>query len=44
MARWAGTGANACDVEFLIAGPERHVVIVQARPYTVVYGRGQTWQ
>lgn len=31
----------AADVEFLIAGPDRHVVILQARPFVVVYGAGQ---
>jgi hypothetical protein len=38
--KWRGP-ANAVDVEFLIAGEDRHVVILQARPYTVVYGPGQ---
>lgn len=38
--RWKGP-ANAVDVEFLIAGEDRHVVVLQARPYTVVYGPGQ---
>ena len=33
--------ANAVDVEFLIAGEDRHVVILQARPYRVVYAKGQ---
>jgi Ser/Thr protein kinase RdoA (MazF antagonist) len=33
--------ANAVDVEFLIAGEDRHVVILQARPYRVVYTKGQ---
>ena len=33
--------ANAVDVEFLIAGEDRHVVILQARPYTVTYTPGQ---
>jgi hypothetical protein len=28
---------NAVDVEFLLAGPSREVVIVQARPYTLVW-------
>ncbi|MBX3269134.1 MAG: hypothetical protein KF729_02665 [Sandaracinaceae bacterium] len=31
----------AADVEFLVAGPDRAVVIVQARPFVVVYGPGQ---
>lgn len=35
--------SNAVDVEFLIAGEDRHVVILQARPYTVVYGAGREW-
>jgi phosphoenolpyruvate synthase/pyruvate phosphate dikinase len=38
--KWRGP-ANAVDVEFLIAGEDRHVVILQARPYTVTYGPGQ---
>jgi len=33
--------ANAVDVEFLFAGDDRHVVILQARPYRVVYSKGQ---
>jgi len=33
--------ANAVDVEFLFAGSDRHVVILQARPYRVVYSKGQ---
>ena len=33
--------ANAVDVEFLIAGADRHVVVLQARPYHVVYSKGQ---
>jgi hypothetical protein len=37
---WSGR-ANAVDVEFLIAGEDRHVVILQARPYRVVYAKGQ---
>jgi hypothetical protein len=40
LPRWGG-GANAVDVEFLIAGEDRHVVILQARPFTVTYGEGQ---
>lgn len=39
-ARWRGP-ANAVDVEFLIAGEDRHVVIVQARPFTVKYEGGR---
>ena len=38
--RW-GNGTNAADVEFLLAGDDAHVVILQARPYTVKYGPGQ---
>jgi len=38
--RW-GRGVNAVDVEFLLAGDDAHVVILQARPYTVKYGPGQ---
>lgn len=33
--------ANAVDVEFLIVGADRHVVVLQARPYRVVYSKGQ---
>lgn len=40
MKRWSRR-ANAVDVEFLLAGPDRHVVVLQARPYRVVYTRGQ---
>lgn len=40
--RWSGA-SNAVDVEFLIAGEDRHVVILQARPYTVTYTAGRTW-
>ncbi len=36
--RWPGP-ANAVDVEFLMAGEDSHVVILQARPYTVSYKR-----
>lgn len=32
--RWRGS-ANAVDVELLITDPERQIVILQARPYTV---------
>lgn len=39
--RWGGGGDLAVDVEFLIANG--HVVIVQARPFHVVYGPGQRW-
>lgn len=34
-------GTIAAEVEFLVAGPDHHVVILQARPYTVVYQEGQ---
>ena len=40
MRQW-GTRANAVDVEFLIAGADRHVVVLQARPYRVRYSQGQ---
>jgi hypothetical protein len=40
MGRWRRQ-ANAVDVEFLIAGADRHVVVLQARPYRVVYSKGQ---
>jgi hypothetical protein len=33
--------ANAVDVEFLVAGLDRHVVVLQARPYRVRYAAGQ---
>lgn len=35
------TAQIAAEVEFLIAGPDRHVVILQARPFAVVYAPGQ---
>lgn len=31
----------AVDVELLIAGPDRDVVVLQARPFQVVYADGQ---
>lgn len=40
---WPGSDANACDVEFLVAGADRHVVILQVRPFTVRYDEGQRW-
>ncbi|MGE0784205.1 MAG: PEP/pyruvate-binding domain-containing protein [Sandaracinaceae bacterium] len=48
-ALWAAHGnvntvpnaVTAAEVEFLIAGPDRHVVVLQARPFAVVYGEGQ---
>ena len=42
LARWPGE-PNACDVEFLVAGAERRIVILQVRPYTVRWGPGQEW-
>jgi hypothetical protein len=41
MKRWSQR-ANAVDVEFLVAGDDRHIVVLQARPYRVVYSRGTT--
>ncbi|HJL16779.1 MAG TPA: PEP/pyruvate-binding domain-containing protein [Sandaracinaceae bacterium LLY-WYZ-13_1] len=43
LPHWAHR-ANAVDVEFLIAGPDRHVVVLQARPFQVAYAEGQRWQ
>jgi len=43
MKRWSQR-ANAVDVEFLVAGDDRHIVVLQARPYRVVYSRGQRLQ
>lgn len=40
MRAWSGR-ANAVDVEFLVAGDDRHVVVLQARPYRVAYAKGQ---
>lgn len=34
-------GTIAAEVEFLVAGDDHHIVILQARPYTVVYQEGQ---
>lgn len=31
----------AAEIEFLIAGPDRDVVLLQVRPFAVVYGEGQ---
>jgi hypothetical protein len=31
------------DIEFLLAGEDRHVVILQARPYSVAYDGGRAW-
>ncbi|MCC6874625.1 MAG: hypothetical protein IT378_10000, partial [Sandaracinaceae bacterium] len=36
-----GPRANAADVEFLVAGPDRHVIILQARPFTVAWNDAQ---
>jgi hypothetical protein len=41
--RWTGE-PNAVDVEFLVAGEDRHIVVLQARPYTVRWGEGQRWE
>jgi hypothetical protein len=35
-------GSNAVDVEFLVAGPERRPVLVQARPFRVVWQGRET--
>lgn len=37
---------RAMDVEYLVAGPSRRLVVVQARPFTVRYtqGREYTWR
>ncbi len=35
--------STAVDVEFLVAGPDRRIVLLQARPYHLVYGPGQGW-
>jgi phosphoenolpyruvate synthase/pyruvate phosphate dikinase len=37
------TDGRAMDVEFILAGPTRRLVIVQARPYTVHWTEGQGW-
>lgn len=37
---WSGR-ANSVDVEFLVAGADRRVVILQARPFCVRYTEGQ---
>jgi len=34
---------QAMDVEFLVAGADRHVVVVQARPYRMVFDEGRGW-
>lgn len=36
LPRWGGK-VNAVDIEFLLAGEDRHLVILQARPYVVKY-------
>jgi hypothetical protein len=38
-----GMTGRAVDVEFLIAGPARDVVIVQARPYQVEWTKERRW-
>lgn len=38
-----GMSGRAVDVEFLLAGPARSVVIVQARPYTVEWTKERRW-
>lgn len=38
--RWGGK-VNAVDIEFLLAGDDRHLVILQARPYVVKYAAGE---
>lgn len=38
-----GMTGKAVDVEFLIAGPRRDVVIVQARPYEVTWVKERRW-
>jgi rifampicin phosphotransferase len=40
MRQWSGD-SNAVDVEFLLTGTDRQVVILQARPYQVRYAEGQ---
>lgn len=45
-ARWQQRGmvldsSDALDVEYLIAGPDRHVVILQARPFEIRYDASQ---
>ncbi len=43
MKRWSRR-ANAVDVEFLLAGADRHIVVLQARPYRVTYSAGQRFR
>lgn len=38
-----GMSGRAVDVEFLIAGPSREVVVVQARPFTMQWPRDRRW-
>ncbi|MCU0654321.1 MAG: PEP/pyruvate-binding domain-containing protein [Polyangiaceae bacterium] len=40
---WQGMSGQAADVEFLLAGPRREVVIVQARPYHVEWTKERRW-
>lgn len=37
MPHWQAGDANAVDVEFLLAGPDRDVIVLQARPFRVLY-------
>jgi hypothetical protein len=39
----AGTSGKAVDVEDLVVGPKRRIVIVQARPYTVTWSGDCRW-
>lgn len=38
-----GMSGRAVDVEFLLAGPSRQVVVVQARPFEVVWTKDRRW-
>jgi hypothetical protein len=38
-----GQTGQAMDVEYLFAGADRHVVTVQARPYTLHFNEGREW-
>ena len=38
-----GMSGHAVDVEFLIAGASRQVVVVQARPFTVEWSKERRW-
>jgi hypothetical protein len=39
--RWGGTPDVAVDAEFLVRGPNREIIVLQARPYIARIGRGQ---